>query len=254
MNEDRTTTVSTPTDREVISERIFAASPERVYAAVTDPELVRRWWGPREMETIVDEMDVRPGGHWRFVHRQPDGSETGFSGTYREIVPPERIVGTFEWEGMPGHVLVETTTLEDLGDERTKLITVSPLPHGRGTRRHARLRHEGRPRGVARAPQRAARGGLIGLRRLASARPTSIATAALRKPAGRLSASRFVPKPTCLTSRPLIAIVLSAITSSASTSPWSWRPSWPTCCAWRRSPSGSWPPSSPPPTASSARH
>ena len=61
-------------------------------------------------------MDVRPGGSWRFVHEAEDGDEHGFRGTYREITEPERIVQTFEWEGMPGHVAVETMTLEDLGE------------------------------------------------------------------------------------------------------------------------------------------
>ena len=65
-------------------------------------------------------MDVRTGGSWRFVIRNPDGSETGFRGTYREVTPPERIVQTFEWEGMPGHVSVETAVFEDLGD-RTRV-------------------------------------------------------------------------------------------------------------------------------------
>jgi uncharacterized protein YndB with AHSA1/START domain len=122
MNDD-TTRVTTPTDREIRTERIFNAPRERVFAAMTDPELIPKWWGPREMDTVVDVMDVRPGGQWRFVHTAP-GQETAFRGTYREITPPERIVQTFEWEGMPGHVLVETATLEDLGD-RTKLTTVS---------------------------------------------------------------------------------------------------------------------------------
>lgn len=69
-------------------------------------------------------MDARSGGDWRFVMRDSDGSETGFRGTYREVTPPERIVQTFEWEGMPGHVSVETATFEDLGD-RTKVTTTS---------------------------------------------------------------------------------------------------------------------------------
>ena len=69
-------------------------------------------------------MDVRAGGGWRFVMRDHDGSETAFRGTYREVTPPERIVQTFEWEGMPGHISVETATFEDLGD-RTKVTTVS---------------------------------------------------------------------------------------------------------------------------------
>jgi uncharacterized protein YndB with AHSA1/START domain len=69
-------------------------------------------------------MDFRPGGAWRFIAREPDGREQGFRGVYREIAPPERIVQTFEWEGMPGHVIVETATFEDLG-ERTRVTTTS---------------------------------------------------------------------------------------------------------------------------------
>jgi uncharacterized protein YndB with AHSA1/START domain len=69
-------------------------------------------------------MDVRAGGSWRFVMRDQDGSETAFRGTYREVTPPERIVQTFEWEGMPGYVSVETATFEDMG-ERTRVTTTS---------------------------------------------------------------------------------------------------------------------------------
>ena len=91
---------------------------------LTDPALIFEWWGPRGTATEVDQMDVRPGGAWRYVVRNQDGSETAFRGTYREIVAPERIVQTFEWEGMPGHVSVETAVLEDLG-ERTRLVSTS---------------------------------------------------------------------------------------------------------------------------------
>jgi uncharacterized protein YndB with AHSA1/START domain len=69
-------------------------------------------------------MDVKTGGRWRFITRNADGSETAFRGAYREVTPPERIVQTFEWEPMAGHVSVETATFEDLGD-RTKVTTVS---------------------------------------------------------------------------------------------------------------------------------
>jgi uncharacterized protein YndB with AHSA1/START domain len=120
----RPTTVTTPSDREIVSERVFDAPRDRVYAACTDPELIPQWWGPRAGTTTVDQMDVRPGGAWRYVCRVADGTETAFRGTYREITPPERIVYTFEWEGMPGHVLIETIELADLGD-RTKLTIVS---------------------------------------------------------------------------------------------------------------------------------
>jgi uncharacterized protein YndB with AHSA1/START domain len=117
-------TVTTPTDREIHVERIFAAPRDLVYAAFTDPELAPEWYGPRGTTTIVDRMNVRPGGEWRFVSRDADGNETAFRGTYREVTPPERIVQTFEWEGMPGHVSVETAVLEDLGD-RTRLTVTS---------------------------------------------------------------------------------------------------------------------------------
>ena len=70
-------------------------------------------------------MEPRTGGRWRFVHVGEDGSENGFQGAYREVTAPERVVQTFEWEGMAGHVCVETTTFEDIGDGRTKVTTVS---------------------------------------------------------------------------------------------------------------------------------
>jgi uncharacterized protein YndB with AHSA1/START domain len=120
----KTATVTTPTDREIRIERVFDAPRDRVFALFTDPSLIPEWWGPRETTTIVDVMDVRTGGSWRFVMRNPDGSESGFRGAYREVTPPERIVQTFEWEPMAGHVSVETATFEDLGD-RTKVTTTS---------------------------------------------------------------------------------------------------------------------------------
>jgi uncharacterized protein YndB with AHSA1/START domain len=95
-----------------------------VFAVFTDPALIPEWWGPRGATTVVDRMDVRPGGDWRFVIHDEDGGQSAFRGTYREVSPPERIVQTFEWEGMPGHVSVETAVLEDLGD-RTRLTTTS---------------------------------------------------------------------------------------------------------------------------------
>ena len=111
-------------EREIVTERIFDAPRERVFRAFVDPELVPKWWGRREDTTTVDKMDVRPGGDWRFVTDGPDGSHA-FRGTYRAIDEPARIEQTFEWEGMPGHIVVETATFEDLGDGRTKVSTHS---------------------------------------------------------------------------------------------------------------------------------
>ncbi|MBO0684473.1 MAG: SRPBCC domain-containing protein, partial [Candidatus Dormibacteraeota bacterium] len=78
----------------------------------------------RNLTTTVERMDVRPGGGWRFVQRDAEGHEFAFHGLYHEVSPPERIVDTFEFEGMPGHVALETTTLEDLGG-RTRLTTIT---------------------------------------------------------------------------------------------------------------------------------
>ena len=110
-------------DREIITERVFEALRERVFQAFIDPELIPRWWGRRQDTTTVDKMDVREGGDWRFVTEAPDGSHA-FRGTYRVIQAPEKLEQTFEWEGMPGHVVVETATFEDLGG-RTRVRTRS---------------------------------------------------------------------------------------------------------------------------------
>jgi uncharacterized protein YndB with AHSA1/START domain len=69
-------------------------------------------------------MEVVRGGHWRYVEHSPDGVH-GFEGRYREVTPPERLVQTFEWDGMPGYVEVTTVTFEDLGDGRTKVVTTA---------------------------------------------------------------------------------------------------------------------------------
>jgi len=118
-------TVTKPSEREIKIERIFDAPRERVFAAHTDPELIPQWWGLRETETVVEEMDATTGGAWRFVTVKPDGSRIVFRGVYREVTPVERIAQTFEWDGMPGYVSAETSDFEDLGDGRTKITSVS---------------------------------------------------------------------------------------------------------------------------------
>lgn len=115
--------ISTPSDREVRIERVFDATRERVWRAFTEPELVAQWWGRGNPLEIV-RLDVVRGGYWRFVETSDHGVH-GFEGRFREVTPPQRIVRTFEWDGMPGHVAVETMTLEDLGDGRTRMVSVS---------------------------------------------------------------------------------------------------------------------------------
>lgn len=122
---ERTTSslkVTTPSDREIVMTRVFDAPRELVFKAYTDPAVIPHWWGPRRYTTVVDKMDMRAGGAWRFVSRDADGNEFGFHGEYREAVPPERIVQTFEFEGMPGHVSVETLTLVERSGKTTLTV------------------------------------------------------------------------------------------------------------------------------------
>ena len=107
------TTFATPSDREISMTRVFDAPRELVYQAHTDPKHIAQWWGPRGQTTTVETMDVRPGGAWRFVQHDPEGNEYAFRGEFREVVPPERLVFTFEYEGMPGHILRQTITFDE---------------------------------------------------------------------------------------------------------------------------------------------
>ena len=115
--------LTTPSDREIRVERIFNAPRERVWKAMTDPALVAQWWG-RGNKLVIVRDEIERGGHWRY-EEHADGQVHGFEGRYREVVPMERVSRTFEWDGMPGHVIVETATLEDLGDGRTRLVSLS---------------------------------------------------------------------------------------------------------------------------------
>jgi uncharacterized protein YndB with AHSA1/START domain len=115
-----TTKVTTPSDRAIRIERIFDAPRDRVWRAFTDRELLSRWWG-RGHKVDIERLDVQPGGHWRFVEHGPEGL-SGFEGRFREVKEPERIVETFDWDGMPGYVSVQAADFEDLGDGRTKFV------------------------------------------------------------------------------------------------------------------------------------
>jgi len=97
------------------------APREAVFRAYTEPELIKRWWGPAELTTTIDELDLRPGGVWRFVQTDPEGNEHGFRGVIHAVVPGELIIQTFEWEGMPNHVSLQTLRLEDAESGGTKI-------------------------------------------------------------------------------------------------------------------------------------
>jgi uncharacterized protein YndB with AHSA1/START domain len=117
------TKVASSGEREIKIERVFDAPRDLVWRAYTDPQLLAQWWG-RGNKLVIEKLELKRGGHWRVVEHGPDG-EHGFEGRYREVTPKDRIVQTFEWDGMPGHPSVETAEFEDLGDGRTRVKTTS---------------------------------------------------------------------------------------------------------------------------------
>jgi uncharacterized protein YndB with AHSA1/START domain len=104
--------------------REFDASPEKVFRAHVDPDLVARWTGPRDLEMAIDSWDCRTGGSYRYVMRR-GGDEFGFRGTFHEVRPGELIVQTFTFEGVPDGVALEKLVFEDLGNGRTRLVATS---------------------------------------------------------------------------------------------------------------------------------
>jgi uncharacterized protein YndB with AHSA1/START domain len=116
--------VTTQGDTGIRMTRLFDAPRELVFEAHTSAEHMSKWWGPRKYEVISADYDFRPGGKWRIVHRGPDGEEYGFRGEFREIVPPERIAWTFEFEGAPGQIAVETLTFTEEGG-KTRITAIS---------------------------------------------------------------------------------------------------------------------------------
>jgi len=119
-------TVTVISDLEIQLTRVFNAPRELVFEAHSTCEHVRHWWGTRGHTMVTCEMDFRTGGRWRFVLRKANGNEYAFRGEFREIVAPERIVQTFEYEGDPGIVSVETLVFtEEQG--RTTLIATETV-------------------------------------------------------------------------------------------------------------------------------
>jgi uncharacterized protein YndB with AHSA1/START domain len=119
--------VTTPSDRELVMTRVFDAPRHLVFAAMTRPELLKRWCAPSGWSLVVCEVDLRVGGAWRFVHRRPDGREVGQHGVYREIVPPMRLVNTEAWEDWnPGELLVTAVLTEQGGKTTLTSTTLYP--------------------------------------------------------------------------------------------------------------------------------
>ena len=121
--QSRAAKVTTPSDREIHVVREFDAPRDRVWRAFTEPDLLAQWWG-RGNTLVVEKYELERGGHWRFVEHGPEGAH-GFEGRFREVTPQDRIVQTFEWDGMPAYVIVEDIRFEDLPDGRTRIVNTS---------------------------------------------------------------------------------------------------------------------------------
>ncbi|MQA01015.1 MAG: ATPase [Dehalococcoidia bacterium] len=111
--------VSTPSDTEIVLTRTFAAPAAVVFEAWTTPEHVRNWWGLRNSQMVVCEIDLRVGGRWRYVTRESDGTEVAFNGEYQEIDAPTRIVNTEVFEMFPDNGSLITNTFEERDGQTT---------------------------------------------------------------------------------------------------------------------------------------
>jgi uncharacterized protein YndB with AHSA1/START domain len=127
MTSTDTVKVTTPTDTDVVVTRQFDAPRAMVFDALTQPDLLRRWYGPEGWSLDVCDIDLKVGGKWRFVVRRPDGKAIGQKGVYQEVVRPERIVHTESWEDWdPGETLVTVVLTEEGG--KTTLTTNMRFP------------------------------------------------------------------------------------------------------------------------------
>ncbi len=120
----QTKIIAEPGKQELILVREFDAPRELVFQAHTDPGLYGQWLGPRGLTTTFETFEAKTGGAYRFIQKDTDGKEYAFHGVYHEVLAPERIIGTFEFEGLPetGHVLLETTRFEVLPGNRTRVV------------------------------------------------------------------------------------------------------------------------------------
>jgi uncharacterized protein YndB with AHSA1/START domain len=120
----KTEITATPGIPQIIITREFDAPPELLFRAHTEPKLLEQWLGPRDLTVTVERYDAFDGGKWRYVHRDPHGTEHGFHGVFHGNPSLDGIVQTFEYEGVPGHVKLDTLTLEER-DGKTLVRTVS---------------------------------------------------------------------------------------------------------------------------------
>ncbi len=125
--ENKTKIITEPGKQEIIILREFNAPRELAFKAFIDPELYKQWIGPRDLKTTIDKFEQENGGSWRYIQKDKEGNEFAFHGVNHEVLEPERIIGTFEFEGLPekGHVILQTAKFEALPNNRTKLTSQS---------------------------------------------------------------------------------------------------------------------------------
>ena len=124
---NKTTVTAEPGKQEIFITREFDAPRELVFKAHTDPELYVRWLGPRELEMTLERFEPIAGGSYRYIHKDQAGNEYAFHGVNHEVLAPERLISTFEFEGLPekGHVILGTVRFEALPGDRTRLTSQS---------------------------------------------------------------------------------------------------------------------------------
>ena len=125
VTQNKTIVKAEPGKQGILITREFDAPRELVFKAFVDHKLYTQWVGPRRFTMILKKFEPRSGGSWRYIHKDKDGNEFGFHGVYHEVLEPERLIDTFEFEGLPekGHASLETARFEKLPCRRTKLIT-----------------------------------------------------------------------------------------------------------------------------------
>jgi uncharacterized protein YndB with AHSA1/START domain len=126
-SKNQTKIVADTGKQELFIIREFDAPRNVVFKAFTDKDILAQWLGPKEMKLRYERFEPKTGGSYRYINTTPDGMEFGFHGTIHEFTAPERIIQTFEFEGLPekGHVAMETTRFEELSGGRTRVTTQS---------------------------------------------------------------------------------------------------------------------------------
>jgi uncharacterized protein YndB with AHSA1/START domain len=124
---NETTITAEPGKHDYFIVREFEAPRELVFKAFTDPDLVTKWLGPHGLKMTIERFESRDGGTYRYIHEDQHGNKFAFRGVNHEVLSPERIIGTFEFEGMPakGHVALQTARFEALPGGRTRVTNQS---------------------------------------------------------------------------------------------------------------------------------